>query len=243
MLQEKKDIIARLQREVLAMQGYKPGKGGYPVDMGLGTIAAAFPNQTFPLAAVHEFVTTSMEDAAATAGFITTLFSQLLQTGGVMAWISPQPLLFAPAFKQFGVSPERILFLHPKKKKDIGFVMEEALQCEALSAVIADWTDISFTESRRLQLAVEKSKLTGCIIRHSPRQLNTTACVSRWKISTLPSTPVDELPGIGFPTWRVELLKVRNGKPGSWIVEWAGDHLQQPAASGAVIRELARKTG
>jgi len=29
------------------------------------------------------------------------------------------------------------------------------------------------------------------------------------------------LPGVGFPRLNVELLKVRNGKPGSWQVEWA----------------------
>jgi protein ImuA len=30
----------------------------------------------------------------------------------------------------------------------------------------------------------------------------------------------DGLPGVGFPRWQVELLKVRNGNPGCWQVEW-----------------------
>jgi protein ImuA len=50
--------------------------------------------------------------------------------------------------------------------------------------------------------------------------LNTTSCVSRWKITSLASERVDDLPGIGFPKWRVELLRIRNGKPGSWDVQW-----------------------
>jgi len=37
----------------------------------------------------------------------------------------------------------------------------------------------------------------------------------------LPGEPVDGLPGLGFPRWQVELLKVRNGQPGSWVVEWS----------------------
>jgi protein ImuA len=28
------------------------------------------------------------------------------------------------------------------------------------------------------------------------------------------------MPGVGFPRWNVELLKVRNGQPGNWQVEW-----------------------
>lgn len=239
----KDNIVAQLRKELLTLQGFKPAKGGYPVNMGLGAITEAFPDQNFPLGAVHEFITGSREDAAATTGFIAALFSPLLQAGGVMVWISPQPMLFAPAFKHFGIEPDRIVFIHPRRKKDIGWTLEEALQCEALSAVVADWTDISFIESRRLQLAVEKSKVTGCVIRHSPRLLTTTACVSRWKITTLPSATPDGLPGVGFPKWNIELLKVRNGRPGAWVMEWAGDRLQQPEVSGALLRELARKTG
>ena len=29
------------------------------------------------------------------------------------------------------------------------------------------------------------------------------------------------MPGVGFPRWQVDLLKVRNGNPGSWTVEWS----------------------
>jgi hypothetical protein len=34
------------------------------------------------------------------------------------------------------------------------------------------------------------------------------------------------MPGVGFPGWNVELLKVRNGKPGSWQIEWAESRFQ-----------------
>jgi protein ImuA len=38
-------------------------------------------------------------------------------------------------------------------------------------------------------------------------------------IKALPSEN-DSTPGIGFPKWQVDLMKVRNGKPGSWQVGW-----------------------
>jgi protein ImuA len=51
------------------------------------------------------------------------------------------------------------------------------------------------------------------------------------------------MPGVGFPKWNVELLKMRNGKPGSWEVEWNinGFHLQEHIA--AVEPQQHRKTG
>ena len=36
----------------------------------------------------------------------------------------------------------------------------------------------------------------------------------------MPSESVDGLPGLGFPRWNVELLRVRNGQPGNWVMEW-----------------------
>src|SRR5690606_39979301 len=78
-----------------------------------------------------------------------------------------------------------------------------------------------FVQSRRLQLAVEKSRVTGLILRCNPRAIGSTACTARWRIRSLPSILVDGLPGVGFPRWEVELLKVRNGNPGCWQLEWS----------------------
>ena len=55
---------------------------------------------------------------------------------------------------------------------------------------------------------------------------------ARWKVSPLPSVTQEGLPGIGFPRWQVELLKVRNGNPGSFILEWAGDKFEEIKKTG-----------
>ena len=121
--------------------------------------------------------------------------------------------------------------------------MEEALKCEALSAVIGELRDLDFTASRRLQLAVEKSRVTGFVIRHVRKKINTTACVTRWKISHLPSEMIDQLPGIGFPRWKVELLKVRNGKPGAWEITWIDGAFKVDLNITIIPWERKRKTG
>lgn len=219
------DIVAQLQTEILRLQGFKPEKG-IAVNMGLGPIKEAFPHGIFPLGAVHEFIAVHPEDAAATSGFITGLLAPLMGSEGTTLWVSSDRTIFPPALKNFGVQPDRVIFIDLKKERDVMWVMEEALKCGSLSAVVGEMQEVSFIASRRLQLAVEQSSVTGFILRHHPCKINTTACVSRWKIITLPSEAVDDLPGIGFPQWRVELLKIRNGRPGTWDVKWVKGSFQ-----------------
>jgi protein ImuA len=233
------DVIAALQRDILRLQGLK-SLHGTGRDPGLGPINDAFPNATFPLGAVHEFVAEHTEDAAAASGFLAGLLSSLMGSNGTSLWISSTRTLFPPALINFGIQPDRFIFIDLKKEKDVLWTMDEALKCSALTAVVAEMQQISFTASRRLQLAVEHSQVTGFILRTSSRKLNTTACISRWKISALPGEPVDGLPGIGFPKWRAELLRIRNGKPGIWDVQWKDGRFHYPES---VIHNLSPGIG
>ncbi|HLO82989.1 MAG TPA: hypothetical protein VK166_18630 [Chitinophagaceae bacterium] len=239
----KADIIARLNQEILPLQGYKPALQKNRPDLGLGLIEKSFPNQVFPLAAIHEFCCKEQEDEAATGGFISGLLSNILVNGGTTLWISSSPIVFPPALQYFGLRPEHFIFISMQKEKDIQWAMEEALKCGGLTAVIGEIKELSFTASRRFQLAVENSNVTGFIIRRAPRQLNTTASVTRWQIRSLPSETADELPGIGFPRWQVDLLKVRNGKPGSWQMEWIGGKFRLIRNSATLLHQPQKKTG
>ena len=221
----KADIMARLQREILPLQGYHAASRRLS-SVDLGPVNAAFPGGCFPVGAVHEFLAFRPEDNAATAGFISGITSSLIRNTGVIVWISAYAHLYAPGFVPFGIQPDRIIFIHPQKPKDRLWAMEEALRCEGLSAVVCETEDLAFTESRRFQLAVEQSRVTGFVVRRDARKLSTTACIARWKISSIATETEDDLPGIGFPRWKVELLRVRNGKSGVWDLEWAGKKFQ-----------------
>jgi protein ImuA len=225
----KAQIISRLQQEILVLEGFKHGRDSI-VDPGLGIINHAFPNKSFPKAAVHEFILSGLETAAASSGFVMGLLSPLMNNGGVAMWISAGRQIFPPALKFFGVQPDQFVFIDLKKEAQVMWAMEEALKCPALTAVVGQIADVSFTASRRLQLAVEQSQVTGFILRNNPRHLTTTACVSRWKITPLPSYSEDGLPGVGFPEWRVELLRIRNGRPGVWTARWSGDRFSVQSA-------------
>jgi protein ImuA len=240
----KKDIFQQLQKEILCRQGFTPMVGELLIDSRLGAMVNAFPNKTFPAGAVHEFLSAVPEAAAATSGFISGLLSGLMQGNKACVWISRARQLFPPAMKAFGVAPDQIIFIDLQREKDILWVMEEALKCPGLAVVVAEIQEISFTASRRLQLAVEKSRVTGFLLRQNPPGLHTLACVARWKITAIPSEPGEGLPGIGFPRWKVELLKIRNGRPGAWQIEWSDGRFQAvyPLAP-TVPAEQRRQTG
>jgi protein ImuA len=98
---------------------------------------------------------------------------------------------------------------------------------------------LSLIESRRLQLAVEESGVTGFILRKDASKAASTVATARWRVSPLPSGNEDGMPGLGFPRWQVDLLKVRNGNPGSWVMEWAGERFAEVESVKKVAEGLA----
>ncbi|MBS1688921.1 MAG: Error-prone repair protein ImuA [Bacteroidetes bacterium] len=236
----KNDIITLLKNEVYALQGFKKPLNAISYNR-LGPIEAAFPNNIFPTGVIHELISPSSTAAAATNGFITGLLSGLSFSKGTCLWISNKRTVFPSSLKAFGIAPERIVFVDLIRQKDVLWAMEEALKCTALSAVIGELSELNFIESRRLQLAVEQSHVTGFIHRYSPKTENVVACVSRWKVKPLPGAVENGMPGVGHPRWKVELLKVRNGIPGSWNIEWVNKRFQYIEEQAPAISDPSKR--
>lgn len=232
-MENKADIINTLKQQVLAMQGHRRATGDVS-QVNLGSILNAFPDKVFPTGAVHEFISQETEAAAASIGFIAGLASQLIRKDGIAFWIGPKRTIFPPALKVFGIKPQRLVFVELPKPKECLWAIEEILKCKAVSAVIGEVKDLSFADSRRLQLAVENSHVTGFIHRFKPRNENPVACVTRWKVAPLPSAEVD-IPGVGIPRWQIDLTKVRNGRPGSWQIEWIEKTFHEITQPGHII--------
>lgn len=232
----KSDIISQLRKDMLLWEGYKaPDAGGESI-VQLGAVNAAFPNNTFPIGAIHEMLCPLPEQAAATCGFVAGILSALVQQG-VCLWISASRKLFPPSLTVYQANPDHVIFIDVPREKDVLWVTEEALKCRGLGAVVSELREVSFAQSRRLQLAVESSGVTGFMLRTAAGKPGASTCAARWQITALPCVPEKGLPGIGFPRWQVELLKVRNGLPGKWELEWVVDKFIVIEKSAEIVEQ------
>lgn len=242
-MQTRKEKLERLRQEMLCLQGLDIKSCHDQQAVPLGPVLDHMPGGIFPTGVIHEFLSPTYSASAAANGFISAVISYLMQNDMPCLWISRRRTIFPPSLKLFGIDSGKIIFIDVPREKEVLWVMEEALKCRALNAVVAEIKELDFTHSRRLQLAVENSRVTGFVHRLGPRRISPTASVTRWQVYPVNSHPVDGLPGVGFPRWKVELLKVRNGRPGCWELEWAGHAFQESDLSTQTLISPAYKTG
>src|SRR5258708_28080635 len=101
---KKADRIAELQMDILRLEGFNSSSNAI-LDVGLGPLKDAFPNGSFPLGAVHEFLSARAEDSASTGGFFFWLLASLFGEGCTSLCVSSFPTLFSLPLKNFFFYP------------------------------------------------------------------------------------------------------------------------------------------
>lgn len=189
---------------------------------GVDEIDAQLPGGGLAYGALHEVGGggNGAIDGAAAALFWGGIAAR---TSGKVVWCFTRFDLFFPALAQIGLHPDRVIFVECDKEETVLASFEEALRYGGLGAVVAELTRLPMTASRRLQLAAEKSGTLGLVIRRWRRQTEAsdfgmpTASATRWRISVLPSEPLP-VPGVGRARWLAELMRVRAGERGEFII-------------------------
>ncbi len=181
--------------------------------------------------------------AAAGGAQAAALIGRLMASEGACVWIGPRRTVYPPGLKAYGIEPDRVVFVDVRNEKEGLWAVEEALKCEGLAAVVGEIRDVSFLASRRFQLAVEQSRVTGFLLRDRPRNRQPIATVARWQITPLPGgTEAQGMPGVGFARWIVELLRIRGGEPGKVGNGVAGRKVSFDRYTGAQMEGRRAKT-
>jgi len=84
-----------------------------------------------------------------------------------IAWINPPFIPYAPALAALDIDIGKILLVHPKRREDALWAMEQASKSGTCSAALG-WLDerlLTLTATRRLQLAAKQGKTLGCLFR------------------------------------------------------------------------------
>jgi len=207
------DLRARLERLERASAGQRPFA---VLPVGHAGVDAALPGGGLPLGALHEV--TGDAWGAAAALFLAGVLARL---PGPVLWVLARHDLFAPGLAGAGLPPHRLLHAEMGEARHILPAMEEGLREPGLAGVVGEVAGrVTLTATRRLQLAAGRSGSTAFLLRRARHVRfiadEPSAAMTRWRIGTVPQ---DEALFMGRARWRVDLLRVRGGAGGSWIVE------------------------
>ena len=215
-------IVAELRARIQRLEGVA-ARRRLVLPFGIKAIDRHLPGGGLALGALHEVAGggNGAIDGAAAALFTAGIAAR---ARGKVLWCITRPDLFAPAFAQAGLLPDRVIYVEAGDEKSILACFEEGLRHGGLGAVVAEVARLSMTASRRLQLAAESSGAIGIAIRRWRRQTEAadfgqpTASVTRWRVSALPSAQLP-VPGVGRARWQLELIRCRAGESADFEVE------------------------
>jgi protein ImuA len=193
------------------------------------------PHGGLPAGCIHEVKGASLTSALA---FSAILSARLAGEQGKIVYIAPGRSLHPLGFLPYGMRLDQFLLVSARRSQDLAWAMMEALRCPQVSAVMTVLDGVDLTDSRRLQLAAESSGATGFLLGDAT-SAPVAAPITRWKISSnmgKPGQRFDE------PSWKVDLLYCRGGRPASWSIEWRNQRLStafNPLATQTTREALA----
>lgn len=214
-LAELREKVRRLQAGCRPAMGLCP-TGLPPLDRALGGGLAA--------ASLHEFLAPGGQAPIRTLALRMAMrgltagdpHGQRLRADRWLMYLDTLGDFYPPAAARLGLPLERLLVIRVRRLTDALWTCEQALRCPAVGVVIATVRAIDPYASRRLQLAAETGGGLGILLRHEEAR-DITFAASRVRFTPRPSPA-------GFWRTQVEVLKLREGRPGGpFVLELAHD--------------------
>lgn len=235
-------VLESLRRRIRGLEGaFCRGEDGSVLGLGVPALDEALPWGGLPRAALHEVLAV---DSGAAAGFCAGLLARLAGGTGTVLWCRRGygRRLYGPGLAAFGLDPARLIVVRGRNATDVLWVMEEALRSGTLAAVLGEAEGLSVTAARRLQLAAEGGATAALLLRAGDDE-SASPAVTRWRVAAAPASKAGGRPGVGWPRWRIDLLKCRSAAgavagPRSWLVEWTDGTDGTTAGGLAVVAGL-----
>jgi len=214
---DREAVLASLRARVARLEG----GGGPQHEAPVVPLCDGLPMPGLARGAVHEVLATSPGCGVA---FCTVL---LARTGGTVFWIAAGrdgTSAWPQGLAAFGLTPARLILVRAEGWVDALWAMEEVLRCPTVTGALLAVTGsppgidarLDLTATRRLQLAAEAGGALGLLLRPDTVAAAPTAASTRWRIGSLGGEN-----GLDDPCWRLELLRMRGGRPGGpWAVTW-----------------------
>lgn len=201
--------------------------------------------------ALHEIVPDGERATAAAFGFIAALLARLPQRQRLI-FVMPgygqrhHGRLSGHGLSMLGLDPARVILVETAHRTQTLWAMEEALRSGAPAAVTGFIDKLDLKLSQRLHLAATNCGLPLLLIRPAPPTLLSptygggwgegSAAATRWRVGTAEAAR-DRFGLFSRPRWHLHLERVRNGRPGEWVVEY--DHVAHRFSLAAALADPA----
>lgn len=197
--------LQQLRAEIARLEGFSPPATARHCPTGWPSVDAGLPGGGLLEGALHEIHSPDSADGAA-MGFAARLIArfQARASGQAVLWTSCRADLFPPGLGAAGVDPSRLILARCRNSSEILYTIEEGLKSNILSCVFGEISEVSFTVSRRVQLAAAETGTTLILLRPARFGGAPSAAVTRWRAESRPGG------------WSLTLFRCRTGRPGYW---------------------------
>lgn len=218
-----RELVRRMERG----DGSVSARG---LTLGCPVLDDALPEGGLPLGRVHEILGLARSDVrdAAAFGFTTALLALLMEARpheGPVIWCPRSAnllggALYTRGLAGLGLDADRLILVETRDEAERIWALEEALSTKGVLAALAELDPVRAGKrddrtGRRLQLAAERSGVTGFLLRprmataSGPAARATTLVESRWQVSAAPSPLA---PHDTRPVWSVMLERAKRAR-------------------------------
>lgn len=222
---DRKSTLSMLRRQIerIDHSGDKfLTKNHHVLSIGDPLIDQKLPGGGLAIAGLHE-INMIQEDGAAIAFAATLAARRILMNDGIVLWCTARRGLYGPGLASFGISLDRLLIANGRDDEERLWVIEEALRCRRIVAVVGEINTISQRQSRRLHLSAKLSNTTGFLLRPPTANLSVISALTRWRAISIPGNSIYEYGGVRMTRIRLNLLRARGGVPANWHLEWRNE--------------------
>lgn len=241
---DRAEALRHLRRLLPALEARVPRS--LPIALQIPEIDACLPEKGLDRGVVHEIAPATGGDWAAAFGFAVALLGRALAESNGPALLVVSKRGFADAGKPYGhgladlgLPLERLILIEAGADLEALWVLEEVLRSRSGTAAIGCLGGkLDLKASRRLNLAADGAGLS--LILRPPEADEPNAAATRWRIASAPAVR-DRFGAFAGWRWRVDLERCRNGRPGTWIVEF--DHASHRVRLAGALADHTRPDG
>ena len=241
------EIASQLQDGIRRLERSQPMVDKDTISSGWPPLDRLLPGGGLRWGSLVEWLDAGM--GSSTAMLALGAARQAAKDGGAVVVVDRESQVYPPAIAAWGLDLSRVIFVHPKNRKDELWAWDQALRCPAVAAVWGRVEQIDSRWFRRLQLSAESNGCLGVLIR--PGQARTQPSWSHVRLWVQPQ------PAQRDRRLRIELIHCRGGGSGGSVQlildEWNGrlcevrerheTHSRVLAAQLARAKARSRPTG